>query len=120
LIDELIRMKLFVIEMRDFVATLVPAEMASTAPEPSKSEARVTISGKVSADLAAQFREAASRSGTNVSAVLARLRDDLGAAVARSLNCKFYFCTNSSRSNRRANCDSLHEFGAVYGTNVVV
>jgi hypothetical protein len=37
LIDELIRMKLFVVEMRDFVATLVPAESAIPAEPKAKS-----------------------------------------------------------------------------------
>jgi hypothetical protein len=55
LIDELIRMKLFVVEMRDFVATLVPAEAASARAEPAKAK-QVTLGGKVSEDLAAQAR----------------------------------------------------------------
>jgi hypothetical protein len=36
----------------------------------------VTVSGKVSADLAAQFRDAASRAGTNANALIAQFIAD--------------------------------------------
>jgi hypothetical protein len=71
LLDELVRLKLFTVEHRDFVATLVPAESASAKAEPAKTS--VTVSGTVSPDLAEQFRDAASRAGTNVSALIASL-----------------------------------------------
>jgi hypothetical protein len=79
LIAELERLKLFVVEIRDFDALLVPAESASAAPEAAKP---VTVSGKVSADLAAQFRTAASQAGTNVSALIAQFVADYVAAHA--------------------------------------
>jgi hypothetical protein len=81
IIDDLIRMKLFVVEMRDFVATLVPAESASAQPEAAKTEARVTVSGKVSPDLAERARSKASRSGTSVSAIIAQFIADYVATA---------------------------------------
>jgi hypothetical protein len=70
LLDELVRMKLFVVERRDFVAVLVPAESAS--PKPAKTEL-VTLSTKVPADVADQVLEAANQRGLSRSALLASL-----------------------------------------------
>jgi hypothetical protein len=70
LLDELVRMKLFVIEMRDFVAMLVPAESASA--KPAKTEL-VTLSTKVPADVADQVLEAANQRGLSRSALIASL-----------------------------------------------
>jgi hypothetical protein len=59
---------------------LVPAEMASASLEPAKAK-QVTLSGKVSADLAAQFRAAASRNGTNANALIAQFVADYAATA---------------------------------------
>jgi hypothetical protein len=66
-------------EMRDFVPVLVPAEVASAKPGQPKAK-QVTFSGKVSDDLAARFREAASRNGTNANALIAQFIADYVAA----------------------------------------
>jgi hypothetical protein len=58
---------------------LVPAESASAPPEPAKAKP-VTLGGKVSPDLAEQFRAAASRAGTTVSALIAQFAADYVAA----------------------------------------
>jgi hypothetical protein len=72
LLDELCRLKLFAIEHHDSGVMLVAAESATAKVEPAKDKP-VTLGAKVSADLAARFRDAAVRSGTNVSALIASL-----------------------------------------------
>jgi hypothetical protein len=57
-------------EHRDFTALLVPAEIAAQKPAKSKRE---TLTTTVDVDVAAQFRDAASRASTNVSALIAAL-----------------------------------------------
>jgi hypothetical protein len=78
LLDELIRMNLFVVEMRDFVAMLVPAESAS----PSEPKAKqVTLGGKVSADFLERVRAfAASRGESMTSVTIAALTEHMGTA----------------------------------------
>jgi hypothetical protein len=79
LLDELARLRLFVVEIRDFDAMLVPAVSVSARPEPAKVK-DVTVGGKLSPDLAAQFRDAAARAGTTVSALIAQFAADYVAA----------------------------------------
>jgi predicted HicB family RNase H-like nuclease len=67
LIDELIRMKLFVIEMRDFVAMLVPAESASAEPEKPPKRARTNLTASVLTELASRVREWAKAESVSVS-----------------------------------------------------
>jgi hypothetical protein len=66
LLDELARLRLFVVEVRDFDAMLVRAESRA---ERAKAKG-VTLGAKVTPDLAEQFCAAASRAGTDVSALM--------------------------------------------------
>jgi hypothetical protein len=68
------------VEIRDFDAMLVPAESAGEKGEPAAKAKAITLGAKVSADLAEQFRAAASRAGTNVSALIAQFVADYVAA----------------------------------------
>jgi hypothetical protein len=82
LIDELERLKLFAIEHSDDGATLVPAEFSSAMPGQPKAK-QVTLGGKVSEDLAAQFRDAVSRNGINANALIGQfIADYVAAALA--------------------------------------
>ena len=49
LLDELVKLKIFVVEHRDFTAMLVPAESAAI-PKAQKKAASVTVAAKVSPD----------------------------------------------------------------------
>jgi len=69
LLDELVRLKLFVIEICDFNATLVPAELANTS-EPNP-EQRETLWARVPAHIAARMSAFAASRGETVSAFIA-------------------------------------------------
>jgi len=69
LLDELVRLKLFVIEICDFNATLVPAELANTS-EPNP-EQRETLWARVPAHIAARMSAFAASRGETVSALIA-------------------------------------------------
>ena len=60
---------------------LVPAELAGAAPERDKAKP-VTLGGKVSADMAEQFRDVAARNGTNANALIAQFIANYVAARA--------------------------------------
>ena len=73
------RLKLFAIEHSDDGATLVPAESSPGQPKAKQ----VTFSGKVSADLGEQFRDAASLNGTNPNALITQfIADYVATALA--------------------------------------
>jgi hypothetical protein len=59
---------------------MLPAESASPKAETAKAK-QVTLSGKVSGELAAQFRDAASRNGTNANALIAQFVADYAATA---------------------------------------
>jgi hypothetical protein len=70
LIYELVKLKLFVVEMRDFVATLVPAESGSPKPETTGAK-RVTVAGKVLPEIDERLRAFAASRRETVSSVIA-------------------------------------------------
>jgi hypothetical protein len=78
LLDELVRMNVRDRDTR-FCRRAGAVEAASAKAEPAKVK-QVTLGGKASENLAAQFRDAASRAGTNVSALIAQFIADYVAA----------------------------------------
>jgi hypothetical protein len=78
LLDELMKLKLFAVEIRDSTATLVPAEMASA--KPAKAD-RVTLATSGTPEFAARVRAFAASQGKKVSDVVhAALTDYLATA----------------------------------------
>jgi pyruvate/2-oxoglutarate dehydrogenase complex dihydrolipoamide acyltransferase (E2) component len=81
LLDELVRLKIFVVEHRDFDAWLVPAESATATAEPAKAPSKVNLTVTVAADAVARVRDAARRRGVSVSALLAPVVTEFAATL---------------------------------------
>ena len=81
LLDELVRLKIFVIEHRDFDAWLVPATSASAAPKKAKASPKDNLTVTVDADVAEQIRNAAKRRGVSVASLLAPVLTEFAATA---------------------------------------
>jgi pyruvate/2-oxoglutarate dehydrogenase complex dihydrolipoamide acyltransferase (E2) component len=81
LLDELVRLKIFVIEHRDFDAWMVPAESATATAEPAKAPSKENVTVTVAADAVARVRDAARRRGVSVSALLAPVVTEFAATL---------------------------------------